>query len=166
MGCLTIEDLKPFLDAGKVFLKGAHTIDDCIFESTESQKILARLNELKIQHNSELNKLKNDFDYEISQARDVVMNAYIKRSVKFTDKMLDYKIPVVVENWIEKKTKIDDSETISSVIDNLIMIYMQRKSIIQELISYWKNKKEIDSCLMKNREFLERVAIYGNIRKN
>jgi hypothetical protein len=166
MGCLTMTDIKPYLDAGKVFLRGAHTIDDCIYEASESQRILAVLNEMKFTHNSALSKLKTGLEHEIAASREVVTSLYIKRSIKFTDRMIDGKVPVVVENWTEKKNNIADAEIIANIIDNMIMIYMQRKSIIQELIAYWKNKKEIDSCLMKNKEFLERIAIYGNIRKN
>ena len=136
-----ISDLHKYLDMAKVFLKGAHTVEDCANEFIETQKLLAELFEMKYKVKQDLITKNTEFDKSRSESRITLVKAMEKLAVKPTEKLLESKMILADKFWFDKKQDIEHDELILDIIENLIMLYMQRKSIIQELISSWKFKQ-------------------------
>lgn len=161
MAGITIADLHKYFDLCKIFFQKCSSIDDCLFEATQSQRYLGELIELKAQNLRNKYTLRNQYEGKMAEYRSVVIDVMTKKGLKYTEKMVDAKAEVAFKNDIKLREDLEEAEMIEGLITDLIYTYMQRKSIITEMINHWKAKLEVESCIMNNKRFIEKVLSYG-----
>jgi len=161
MAGITFQDLQKYIDLSKIFMQKCSSIDDCLYEATQTQKHIAELIELKYKIAKQ--KLRDSAAYEskLNECRNIAMDVMMKKGLKFTEKMLDSKAEVAFKNDTYLREEFQESTLLEGIVQDLLFAYYQRKGILTEMISHWKARLEIDSCIMNNKKFVERMMKYA-----
>jgi len=154
--------LQKYFDLHKYFLKGADSIDAIIEECRLTQVYLGELIELKLKIGKECSAANRKYEHELEIARDIIQDALKKRGVSITESLVRAKTEFMYgEKLAPLKEARDELRLESECIQDLYYAMMQRKDILVQIIDRWKFKDEYESCLLKNKQFIENILKLG-----
>lgn len=150
--------LSKYADAAKFFLKNVSSISECLEEARKTQEMLSELITLQAELEATYKKAESKFNVFCSDKRDSLFNVLNKNGVKSSSQILEDKlIRLNSKEYEEYKEQLDVAKIDFETAQSLKMAYFQRKDIILEVINYWKSKSEIETCILKNKEFIKAV---------
>jgi len=150
--------LTEFADIAKFFMTKADSITECLEEARKTQEMLARIILLQRELEGIYKKAEREFTEFCCDKRDSIFTILNKNGVKTSHQIIDDKLvrlnPVV---YNELKEKVDTAKLDYECAEAFKMAYFQRKDIIAEVISCWKIKHEMQSCILNNKEFVKKI---------
>lgn len=150
--------LKKYFDLHKFFLKDADSIDALIEECRLTQVYLGELIELKVMIHKEYAIANRNYESKLDICRDLIFDALKKRGISATEAVIKSKIEAMYGKEIEELRHARDMLKIDSeCVQDLYYAMMQRKDILVQILDRWKFKDEYESCLLKNRQFIEHI---------
>lgn len=150
--------LHKFFDLYKYFLKDVDSIDALIEQCRLCQIYLGEIIELKLKIGKEYSTASRIYEHENEIARDIVQDALKKRGVSSTESIVRAKLEYMFGDKLAPlREKRDDLRVESECIQDIYYAMMQRKDILVQIIDRWKFKDEYESCLLKNKEFMDKV---------
>jgi len=150
--------LKKYAEMSKFFLTNVSSIDDCLEEARKTQVLLSELIELQNELQIKYQKLETKYSSWCADKRDSIFQVLNKNSVKSSERVIEDKmIRLNAKEYQELKDSLDEAKIDYQTAEAFKMAYFQRKDIITEVISYWRNRGEIDTCLMKNKELVKKL---------
>lgn len=152
------ERLKKYFDIYKFFLKDADSIDKIIEECQKSQVYLGELIFLKAEIGRELSQVSRQYEHQLEVYRDAVQDALKKRAISSTESIVRAKVESLYgDNLQPMREKKDNLRVEFECVQDLYYGMMQRKDILVQIIDRWKFKDEYESCLLKNKEFIQAI---------
>ncbi len=152
------ERLKKYADMAKFFLANSNSISDCLEEARKTQITLAELIELQNELQIKYQKMENKFEAWCADKRDAIFQVLNKNSVKSSERVIEDKmVRLNSAEYQDLKNALDEAKIDYQTAEALKMAYFQRKDIIAEVINYWRSRGEIDTCIMKNKEFVKKL---------
>lgn len=150
--------LQKYFDIHKFFLKDCDSIDALIEECRLSQVYLGELIELKLKIQKEYAIANRKYESQLDIYRDNIFDALKKRGVSATESVIRAKIEAIYGDNLEPlRSKKDELKVESECVQDLYYAMIQRKDILVQIIDRWKFKDEYESCLLKNKEFIEMI---------
>jgi len=150
--------LTHYFDIHKYFLSSADSIDAIIEECRLTQVYLGELIELKLVIGKESQSALRAYERKRESYRDIVQDALRKRGVTPTESTVRAKVEFMFGDQLAPlKESRDDLKLESDCANDLYFAMMQRKDILVQIIDRWKFKDEYESCLMKNKEVINRL---------
>ena len=150
--------LKKYFDLHKFFLAKADSIDAIIEECRLSQVYLGELIELKMSIGKEASCASRAYEREMEVSRDIVQDALKKRGISTTEQIVRAKVEFMFGDKIAPlKEERDNLKIENECVQDLYYAMMQRKDILVQIIDRWKFKDEYESCLMKNKEVVNKL---------
>lgn len=150
--------LQKYFDLHKFFLKECDSIDALIEECRLSQVYLGELIELKLKIQKEYAIANRKYETQVDIYRDNIFDALKKRGVSATESVIKAKIEALYGDNLEPlRLKKDELKIESECVQDLYYAMIQRKDILIQIIDRWKFKDEYESCLLKNKEFIEMI---------
>lgn len=150
--------LQKYFDLHKFFLKDCDSIDALIEECRLSQIYLGELIELKLKIQKEYAIANRKYENQVDIYRDNIFDALKKRGVSATESVIKAKIEALYGDNLEPlRSKKDELKIESECVQDLYYAMIQRKDILIQIIDRWKFKDEYESCLLKNKEFIQYI---------
>lgn len=154
------ERLKKYCDIGKHFLFKAHSIQDLLNESQNTQIYMMELIELKDEFLRKVNQTENKFEIYFSTKREEQHSYLTKNGIKgSTEKIIDDRVRKFSKDYLQMKEEYDEAKINFDICNTLMMAFFQRKDLIVETINFFKSIKEADSCIVKNAAILKKLGI-------
>lgn len=150
--------LQKYFDLHKFFLKECDSIDALIEECRLSQVYLGELIELKLKIQKEYAIANRKYETQVDIYHDNIFDALKKRGVSATESVIKAKIEALYGDNLEPlRSKKDELKIESECVQDLYYAMIQRKDILVQIIDRWKFKDEYESCLLKNKEFIQYI---------
>ncbi len=150
--------LQKYFDIYKFFLKDVDSIDKLIEECQKSQVYLGELIFLKSEISRELSQVSRQYEHQIEVFRDAVQDSLKKRAISTTESIVRAKVEALYgDNLQPMREKKDALRVEFECVQDLYYAMMQRKDILVQIIDRWKFKDEYESCLLKNKEFIQAI---------
>lgn len=150
--------LQKYFDIYKFFLKDVDSIDKLIEECQKSQVYLGELIFLKSEISRELSQVSRQYEHQIEVYRDAVQDSLKKRAISTTESIVRAKVEALYGDKLQPMREKKDNLRIElECIQDLYYAMMQRKDILVQIIDRWKFKDEYESCLLKNKEFIQAI---------
>jgi len=148
-----------YFDLCKFFLKDVDSIDKLIVEASNTQTYLGELIQLKLEYGCNLSRVRRRYERETLKYKDIIQATLSKRGKKFTESIVNARLEYVYGEKLDPvRSKLDNLQNYYETINNLYFAMMQRKDIIVQIIDRWKFKDEYESCLLKNKQFIEKLS--------
>lgn len=152
------ERLKKYFDIYKYFLKDTDSIDKLLEECQKSQVYLGELIFLKADIGRELAQASRQYEHQIEVFRDAVQDSLKKRAISTTESIVRAKVEALYGDKLQIMREKKDALRIEfECVQDLYYGMMQRKDILVQIIDRWKFKDEYESCLLKNKEFIQAI---------
>lgn len=153
-----MKKLQKYFDVCKYFLNDVDTVDALIQQCQMTQQYLGELIQVKFELGILSSRYKRKYERKFQICCDIVNDGLRKRGSVSSNAIVIAKVESMFGDELKiLRQKYDESNLKYECACDLYYAMLQRKDILVQIIDRWKFKDEYESCLIKNKEFMEAI---------
>jgi hypothetical protein len=151
--------LKKFLTISNFLLTDCYNIGDCLNEAKRTQDLLFEISGMVHKMERSFNKARHDYELFVSIKRLEVRDSLKRKGYDCTAQIVeDAMIKFHEAEYSKKKQTVERRKTDYDLANSLKMAMFQRKDLIMETIAFFRTNIDHDACILKNKEFIQKIV--------